>query len=235
MAGGGNDRGSLHLATLVIASAASATAAIATSRVWGPGTFITAALTPVIVAFVTEALRRPSDKVAERVSVVRETRAGGPAPPTVPETSSEARLDERAGRAYEREVGRAPETRPPEPGRPYRTYAEPPSRRLPVAIAVTTGLLAFLVAAAALTLPELLAGDSVTGRDRTTLFGGESDGERRQREQTEPAPAPTQSQPTRTVTTPEQPKTDTGKTKTQTTTQPKTTPTTTQPQTETAP
>lgn len=233
MAGRGNDRGSLHLATLVIASAASATAAIVTSRVWGPGTFITAALTPVIVAFVTEALRRPSDKVAERVSVVRERRAGDPMPPTVPETASEARLDERVGPAYDEQVGRAPQPQAPE-GRPYRTYAEPPPRRLPVAIAVTTGLLAFLVAAAALTLPELLAGDSVTGRDRTTLFGGESRDERRERDQTQPS-APTQTQPTKTVTTQEQPKTDTGKTKTQTTTQPKTTPTTTQPQTETAP
>lgn len=234
MAGRGNARGSLHLATLVIASAASATAAIVTSRVWGPGTFITAALTPVIVAFVTEALRRPSDRVAERVSVVRERRAGDPMPPTVPETASEARLDERVGPAYDEQVGRAPQPPAPE-GRPYRTYAEPPPRRLPVAIAVTTGLLAFLVAAAALTLPELLAGDSVTGRDRTTLFGGESRDERRERrerDQTQ-APAPSESQPTRTVTTQEQPKTDTGKT--QTTTQPKTTPTTTQPQTETAP
>ena len=47
--------------------------------------------------------------------------------------------------------------------------------RAHVRIAVITGLVAFLIAAAALTLPELIFGGSVTGGGRnTTYFGGGS-------------------------------------------------------------
>jgi hypothetical protein len=42
-------------------------------------------------------------------------------------------------------------------------------------IAVVTGLLAFVVAVAALTLPELIFGGSVSSSGRTTIFGGGSD------------------------------------------------------------
>ena len=196
------------MSTLVIASAASGTGAIVTSRVWGPGTIITAALTPVIVAFGTEALRKPTDRLAERVTSVRRLpgEPAGPGAPPVPETAAEARVERAAQGGLEEELER-------ERTAQYRTYAPPPERtarrRLPVAIAVVTGLLAFAVAAAALTLPELVAGDSVTGDGRTTLFGGKDrDRDAPDREQpaptTQPPPGPTTRPEEETLTQPEE-------------------------------
>lgn len=62
----------ISLVTLIIASAASAAAAFVVSRVWGTGTLIGAAATPIIVAVVTELLRRPAKRLPEI--------AGPPAP-----------------------------------------------------------------------------------------------------------------------------------------------------------
>lgn len=58
--------------TLVIASASSVVAAVVVSKVWGPGTVIGAAATPVIVTFVGELLKKP----AEKITVVRVSESG---------------------------------------------------------------------------------------------------------------------------------------------------------------
>lgn len=55
----------ISVVTLVIASAASASAAFVVSRVWGTGTLIGAAVTPIIVAIVTELLRRPAHRLPD--------------------------------------------------------------------------------------------------------------------------------------------------------------------------
>ncbi len=60
--------GGISVTTLIIASAASAAAAFVVSRVWGAGTLIGAAVTPVIVAIVTELLRKPATKLPEIVA-----------------------------------------------------------------------------------------------------------------------------------------------------------------------
>ena len=57
----------LSLRTLTIASVASATAAVVTSLFWKGGTPIAAAVTPVIVAVVSEMLHRPAEKIATPV------------------------------------------------------------------------------------------------------------------------------------------------------------------------
>ena len=60
-----NRRGSrISLQTLIVASLASAAAAFAASRIWGTGTLMSAAITPVVVALVSEFLRRPVQTVA---------------------------------------------------------------------------------------------------------------------------------------------------------------------------
>src|SRR5215210_892401 len=96
----------LNMRTLVIASAASATAAVITSQLWVAGTWIAAALTPVIVAVVSELLHRPAAVVAERVtskgSAILPQAAGGAPPPSRPEPELPARApadpgSERAG------------------------------------------------------------------------------------------------------------------------------------------
>ncbi|MBJ7331324.1 MAG: hypothetical protein JHC95_15635 [Solirubrobacteraceae bacterium] len=58
-------REGISLLTIVIASAASACAAFVVSRAWGVGTLIGAAVTPVIVAVVTEILRRPAARLPD--------------------------------------------------------------------------------------------------------------------------------------------------------------------------
>ncbi|MEA2126019.1 MAG: hypothetical protein QOI80_2801 [Solirubrobacteraceae bacterium] len=60
----------IDLWTLAIAAVASAVAAYVTSQFWAGGTLVSAALTPVIVALVKEALNRP----VERVSTLRAKR-----------------------------------------------------------------------------------------------------------------------------------------------------------------
>ena len=59
--------GGLSAKTLLIAGAASAAAALVIPMLWRPGTVFAAAMTPVVVALVTELLRRP----VETVSAVR--------------------------------------------------------------------------------------------------------------------------------------------------------------------
>lgn len=55
----------IDLLTLVIAACASAAAAFLTSLVWERGALASAAATPVIIAIVKEALRRPSTVVSQ--------------------------------------------------------------------------------------------------------------------------------------------------------------------------
>jgi len=58
-------RSDIDVLTLTIAAIASAAAAFVSSRLWQSGTLVTAALTPVIVALVKEALSRPADAMVK--------------------------------------------------------------------------------------------------------------------------------------------------------------------------
>jgi hypothetical protein len=154
----------LSLQTLVIASLASAAAALVTSQVWERGKVVTAALTPVIVAIVSELLHRPT----ERVRAVTTSRARGPAAPA--ERFDPRRLQQGAAGAASSEP------------RVYR-----PRRRLHIKIALVTGAVAFAIAVLALTVPELLAGSSVAGGGRdTTFFSGGNSSKRGAQEKPEP-------------------------------------------------
>jgi hypothetical protein len=153
----------LSVTTLIIASLSSLAAALVVSRLWGAGTLVGAAMTPVIVALVSEGLNRP----ARVVTTVRQSRGD--------------RFDPVAeGRAGLRE-GDLPDARTPVPAaaaaqiRVHR--AEPAKRnfslRLPrprVMAAVATGLVAFLIAGVFLTSSELVLGKSVTSSSKRTTF-----------------------------------------------------------------
>src|SRR5687768_10402280 len=82
---GRSGQGGLSLQTVVVASLASVTAAIVTSRLLPPGaTIVTAAMTPAIVALVSDLLHRPARRVTEirsrRTAELREpARTGAPA------------------------------------------------------------------------------------------------------------------------------------------------------------
>jgi hypothetical protein len=153
-------REGLNLTTLVIAALASAAAAIIVSRLWRTGTIMAAAMTPVIVAIVREMLDRP----ARRVSAIAARSAPRPL--------------SRAARTVAPPPPEADAPPPPMTVSPELTARKVYGRRSVMnrgrwRLAIVTGLLAFAIAAAALTVPELLAGRSVVSRSKdTTVFGG---------------------------------------------------------------
>jgi hypothetical protein len=93
------ERGGLSAGTLVIASVASLTAAVVTSYFWSRGTPIAAAVTPVIVALVSEMLHRPATVISQRFTTetdaLPEAAGAGPPPPRR-ETRGEAARDDEA-------------------------------------------------------------------------------------------------------------------------------------------
>ena len=235
-------RDGLSLQTLVIAAVASGIAAVLTSHVWKSGTAVAAAMTPVIVALVKEALQRPleSERVRRPVSRVSEIATARRAVAGVAAARTEAAQRQSAG--YGSNVPPPP---PPPAGQngdqgletagdellsPRRNYVSGSGgitqrRRLHVKLAIVTGLLAFVIAALVLTLPELLFGGAVSSNHRTTIFGGgtsssqsdkkksdtngSSDNQSKQQDKnTQTTPSQQQQQPTQTQpqqTTPSQP------------------------------
>jgi hypothetical protein len=156
--------------TLAISAIASVAAAVLVPLVWQKGTLVAAAVTPVIVALVSEALRRPATAI--RTVAPHVVRRGAPAEPEVRRFEP---LD--------------PET--PEGGvsreDPYGLRSA--ARRPHWKVAVITGLLAFGIAAAAVTASELtLFGGSVSGNGSTTLWGG---GASKPTHHASPTPTPT--------------------------------------------
>lgn len=136
-----------NLRTLAIASAASASAAVVTSQLWIAGTWIAAAMTPVLVALVSELLHRPTEKIAERLTADR------PGP-------RRERADQESA-----------------PIRIYQSTAPAPHRRkVAVGAVLGTAALALLIAVMVLTVTELAAGGAI-GRSnaRTTLLSPDRD------------------------------------------------------------
>ena len=171
----------LDIRRLVIASLASALAAVIVSQFWIAGTWMAAALTPVFVILIQEALHKPTEVIAGRFTsngpaVLPEGTGAGPPPPAREQRAAqEERLPPRAPAEPGGERGQAP------PVRVYRTGAgggpsRPRARRRKLAIGtlVLTAVLAFAIAAFAITGTELVTGESIGKGDRnTTLFGGE--------------------------------------------------------------
>ena len=166
----------LSIRTLVIASVASAAAAVVTSQFWIHGTWISAAMTPVIVAVVSEMLHKPTEAVARRVTTDR-TRV---VLPEEPERSREPIPDQIKVYGGRRSGGRS-------------------RKKFAAGVVAATAALAFAIGAAALTVPELIAGQSIGGGDRgTTIFGGKKKSKSKSTEtqqQTQQQTTPTQTQP----------------------------------------
>ena len=147
----------ISVQTLLIASIASAVASFLASRLLGSGTLISAAVTPVIVALVSESLRRPVQVVADTARKL----------PSVPGDArdADAAPQQSAGEpvAEDASLSAATGAQSEAGGRPQWRWA------------VVTGLLAFVIVVAIFTVPDLLAGRSITGDGQpTTFFGGSS-------------------------------------------------------------
>lgn len=170
----------LSLRTLAISSASAVAAAVIVPLFWERGSLIATAVTPIIVALVSEFLQRPAQVIT--AAKPRATRRGA--------TAAAARAKQPTG------VGSRSE-RPEQPWGPeddpfgLRTPARRP-RRAWWKIAVATGLLAFVIGAVVVTVSELaIFGHSVTGRDRaTSVFGGRESPSRDEREEETPAATP---------------------------------------------
>jgi hypothetical protein len=178
----------VSLKTLLIAAVASATAAFVVPMFWERGTVFAAAMTPVIVAIVSELLKHPAEKVT--AVTARRTQAGTavvpPLPPPeepfdplapAPADELEALPQTTTQRAVHRGRGLT--------GRQWR-------------LAIVTGLVAFAGAATVVTASELLAGERVGSASNPTTFLGKKE---RKQEKATPEPTPTRSpSPTPTAT-----------------------------------
>jgi hypothetical protein len=216
----------IDLTTLLLSAIASAAAAYITSQLWGPGTLFSAAMAPVIVALVKEGLRKPTEKVATvatGATVSRWSRSSASDPGLVAEP------DERPAPDVHPDPDAPHVVLPPvvstattTPVRVYSTRA----RRLRWRLAVITGLLGFGVAVVVFTVPELIAGQSLGGSDKTTIFGG-------RHRHTKTTESTTSTSTTKTATTETTTTTPTKTTETVTRTETVTTPATPAPTTTT--
>ncbi|MBA3300833.1 MAG: hypothetical protein H0T15_03105 [Thermoleophilaceae bacterium] len=162
----------ISVVDLGVAAASSAVAALIVSRFWQDGTAISAALTPVLVTLIREAIARPTAKVGEVTARRRERieapAAAGAAPP--PEDLEDAPPAYDQGGAFDSEPG-------------VRVYGRSSRNKLHLRLALITGLLGFAIAAVLLTAPELITGKSLTGDGkRTTLFQGKERGSKKEAE-----------------------------------------------------
>jgi hypothetical protein len=200
----------LSLQTLLISSLAAAAAATVVPMFWEQGTLIATAMTPVVVALVSEGLRRPVERVSAVAPRVARRTATGAAlrrfDPAAARTRDHAELGAR-GRGPERFEPLPPHQREDAPvtreDDPYGLRAA--ERRRPrLKIALVTGLLAFVAAAAVVTVSELaIFGGSVSGQGgRTSIFGGSTKKKtEKSKQQQEPTATPQgQSAPSATPT-----------------------------------
>jgi hypothetical protein len=214
----------------MIASASSAVAAIVVSKIWGGGTLIGAATTPVIVALVSEALRRP----ARAIDTVRTARAAR----FDPVAEGRRGLAEGDLERARREVPAAAQAEAQR--RVHRSSGGGLNLRLPrprVLAAIATGLVAFVIAGVLLTGSELVFGPSSvasSGR-RTTYLGGSTKASTKKNTTKTTTTGTTTTTKTTTTTTPPTTSTAAPKTTTTAPTTSTTTPATPTPTVTTAP
>ena len=188
----------LNTRTLTIASVASASAAAVTSQLWIAGTWLAAAVTPVLVTLLSEALHRPTERIARAWTTDRpalSTRAARPREPVAPPHGDPLQP---------RDVEPATCLEAAAAG-PVRVYRQPtgraPRRRIALGAVAATAAIAFVIAVVVLTAGDLVSGGSIgKGGARTTFWGGSGKSE----QPTEDA-TPTPTAPDQTGTTPDQP------------------------------
>jgi hypothetical protein len=151
--------------TLAIASAASVAAAIFVHEIWNGGAIVGAAITPIIVAVVSESLKRPAERLSTVTPPVtaRPARRGRTrAPEAVEVRAVELEREDRFGIWEDQKKKQSPWHK---------------LNRKHLKIALATGAIAFVVGALFLTGAELVFGGSVgSSGERTTIFrGGGSD------------------------------------------------------------
>jgi hypothetical protein len=158
-------RTGISIQTLVISALAAVAAAVVVPMIWERGTLVATAMTPVIVALVSEALSKPATRITAATKTV--TRRSGaavrdpdfdPLPPG--ERDVQVREDD-----------------------PFGLRSRPPVRHH-WKLALATGAAAFAIAVVGLTMSELVLGGPATKEGgNTTFFSGS--------QQETPTPTPT--------------------------------------------
>jgi len=165
--------------TLIAAAVASVVAALVVSQFWQSGTLWATAMTPVIVALVKEGFERPAKRLSEATVAPRRRH---------PDELIVEDVDPGPGLS----------ARPQPAG--YKRYG---IQRKHWKAAIVTGLLAFVLGALILTVPELVAGHSIThSGSGTTLFKGRSRTAKKQPRTQSQTQTVTQTVPQNTTTTP---------------------------------
>jgi cell division septation protein DedD len=150
------DSGSgISIQTLAISAAAAVAAAVIVPMIWERGTLIATAMTPVIVALVSEALRKPAEKITAVTPLATRRSATGAAV-------------------------RDPDFEPLPPGErevqvreddPFGLRSRPPIvKRHHWRLALATGAAAFAIAVVGLTMSELVFGGPATKEGGGTTF-----------------------------------------------------------------
>jgi len=157
----------ISIQTLVISALAAVAAAVVVPLIWERGTLLATAMTPVIVALVSEALRKPAEKITVANPLATRRSATGaavrdpgfdPLPP-----------DERPA--------------PPREDDPFGLRSKPRVTHH-WKLALATGAAAFAIAVVGLTISELVLGGPATRESgRTTFISG--------RDQQDPTPTAT--------------------------------------------
>jgi hypothetical protein len=184
--------GGLSISTLLISAVGAVAAATIVPLFWQRGTVIATAMTPVIVALVSEALRRPAEKITAVAPRVARRSATGAAVRRFDPAAAQTRHPESIGAR-----GRGPERYEPEVPQggvsahdPFGLREAAAPRRPWWKIGLVTGLLAFVIGAGVVTASELAVfGNSVSGaaHGKTSLFGGST---RHHKADASPTPAP---------------------------------------------
>jgi len=156
----------LSLQTLLISSLAAVAAAIVVPMFWARGSLLATAITPIIVAVVSELLNRPAKVITAAAPRVTRRTATGAAVRTRQPSGVGARGD-------------GPEQLPPRREDPFGLYEpeKPPRKgRSPLRLAILTGLLAAVIGAGVVTASELAVfGHQIGNTKRETgLLGGKS-------------------------------------------------------------
>src|SRR5215218_2024135 len=174
--------GGLSIQTLLISAVAAVAAATVVPMIWEHGTILATAMTPVVVALVSEGLRKPVQHVSTVAPRVARRSGTGAAvrrhdPVAARSTSDPERVGargegpERFEPLPEHRREEAPALRSDDPFGLRKAHRTPRPR---LKIALATGLLAFFIAAGVVTASELaLFGGSVSSDRRTSLFGGQ--------------------------------------------------------------
>ncbi|MDA0168985.1 hypothetical protein OJ998_07800 [Solirubrobacter taibaiensis] len=172
------EKGGLQLSTLLISSLSAVAAAVVVPYFWERGSLIAVAVTPIVVALVTEALNRPTKVITK-------------AAPRVTRRTAAHDAHEVKGVEEPERVARWGDDDDPFG---LRTPQRSKQRRgFPWRLGIVTGLVAAVIGAGVVTASELaIFGHSVGEKGRSTsVFGGSSSNSTDEEETPTPTPTAT--------------------------------------------